>query len=73
MAGNEKGLIGYWSFNEGSGNIVHDWSPAARYPYNYVTQYVSIATFDYNRHAQIVGTPVWEDSNFKPLALNPCW
>jgi len=26
MYGNEKGLIGYWSFNEGGGNTVHDWS-----------------------------------------------
>lgn len=26
MAGNEPGLIGYWSFNDGGGEVVHDWS-----------------------------------------------
>jgi len=26
FSGNEIGLIGYWSFNEGSGTVVHDWS-----------------------------------------------
>jgi hypothetical protein len=31
MAGNERGLIGYWSFNEGSGDTVHDWSRNAMY------------------------------------------
>lgn len=32
MAGNEKGLLGYWSFNEGSGSTVHDWSYHGNYP-----------------------------------------
>jgi len=31
FAGNERGLIGYYSFNEGSGELVHDWSTAGRH------------------------------------------
>jgi len=27
MSGNEPGLVGYWNFNETTGNIVHDKSP----------------------------------------------
>ncbi len=27
LAGDEEGLIGYWKFNEGEGEIVHDYSP----------------------------------------------
>jgi len=52
--GNEDGLVGYWSFNEGDGGEVHDWSW-------------------HHRHGKLAGTPKWEPSPTKPLALNPCW
>ena len=31
LGGNEFGLLGYWSFNEGEGTIVRDSSPARRH------------------------------------------
>jgi hypothetical protein len=54
MTGNEQGLLGYWSFNEAGGKVVHDQS------------YL-------RKHGEIHGQENWEDTQLKPLALNPCW